>query len=97
MTSDTKMSFLYYGNTYIYGGTFNFNNPQSIVRKDKVPAGTQRCFNVVFRLNFGHDVEQRWTNVVSTSNFQRLNRVDLWRWLNVENRLILVKFVNVEL
>ena len=36
MTSDTKMSSLYYGNTYIYGGTFNFNNPQSIVRKDKV-------------------------------------------------------------
>ena len=53
----------------------------------------QRCF----RLNFGHDVEQRWTNVVSTSNFHRLNRVALWRWLNVENRLILVKFVNVEL
>jgi hypothetical protein len=24
-----------------------------------LPAGTQRCFNVVFRLNFGHDVEQR--------------------------------------
>jgi hypothetical protein len=24
-----------------------------------IPAGTQRCFNVVFRLNFGHDVEQR--------------------------------------
>ena len=29
MTSDTKMSSLYYGNTYIYGGTFNLNNPQS--------------------------------------------------------------------
>ena len=29
MTSDTKMSSLFYGNTYIYGGTFHFNNPQS--------------------------------------------------------------------
>jgi hypothetical protein len=29
MTSDTKMSSLFHGNTYIYGGTFNFNNPQS--------------------------------------------------------------------
>lgn len=29
MTSDTKMSSVFYGNTYIYGGTINFNNPQS--------------------------------------------------------------------
>jgi hypothetical protein len=29
MTSDTKMSSLFHGNTYIYGGTFNFNNPES--------------------------------------------------------------------
>ena len=27
--------------------------------KHNIPAGTQRCFNVAFRLNFGHDVEQR--------------------------------------
>ena len=27
--------------------------------KHNIPAGAQHCFNVVFRLNFGHDVEQR--------------------------------------
>ena len=41
MTSDTKMSSLYYGNTYIYGGTFNFNNPQSSQKRQSDDSGLQ--------------------------------------------------------
>lgn len=41
MTSDTKMSSLFYGNTYIYGGTFNFNNPQSSQKRQSDDSGLQ--------------------------------------------------------
>ena len=41
MTSYTKMSSLYYGNTYIYGGTFNFNNPQSSQKRQSYDSGLQ--------------------------------------------------------
>jgi hypothetical protein len=41
MTSDTKMSSLYYGNTYIYGGIFNFNNPQSSQKRQSDDSGLQ--------------------------------------------------------
>jgi hypothetical protein len=39
--SDTKMSSLYYGNTYIYSGTFNFNNPQSSQKRQSDDSGLQ--------------------------------------------------------
>jgi hypothetical protein len=35
------MSSLYYGNTYIYGGTFNFNNPQSSQKRQSDDSGLQ--------------------------------------------------------
>ena len=41
MTIDTKMSSLFYGNTYIYGGTFNFNNPQSSQKRQGDVSGLQ--------------------------------------------------------
>ena len=41
MTSDTKMSSLYYGNIYIYGGTFNFNNSQSSQKRQSDDSGLQ--------------------------------------------------------
>jgi hypothetical protein len=41
MTSDTKMSSLFYGNTYIYGGTFNFNNPQISQKRQSDDSGLQ--------------------------------------------------------
>ena len=41
MTSDTKMSSPFYGNTYIYGGTFNFNNPQSSQKRQRDDSGLQ--------------------------------------------------------
>jgi hypothetical protein len=40
-TSDTKMSSLYYENTYTYGGTFNFNNPQSSQKRQSDDSGLQ--------------------------------------------------------
>jgi hypothetical protein len=40
-TASTKMSFLFYGNTYIYGGTFNFNNPQSSQKRQSDDSGLQ--------------------------------------------------------
>ena len=39
MTSDTNMSSLYYGN--IYGGTFNFSNPQSSQKRQSDDSGLQ--------------------------------------------------------
>jgi hypothetical protein len=41
MTSDTKMSSLFYGNTYIYGGTFNFNNLHSSQKRQSDDSGLQ--------------------------------------------------------
>jgi hypothetical protein len=41
MTSDTKMSSLFDGNTYIYGRTFNFNNPQSSQKRQSDDSGLQ--------------------------------------------------------
>jgi hypothetical protein len=41
MTSDTKMLSLFHGNTYIYGGTFNFNNPQSSQKRQSDDSGLQ--------------------------------------------------------
>jgi hypothetical protein len=41
MTSDTNMSSLFYGNTYIYGGTFNFSNPQSSQKRQSDDSGLQ--------------------------------------------------------
>jgi hypothetical protein len=41
MTSDTKMSSLFHGNTYIYGGTFSFNNPQPSQERQSDDSGLQ--------------------------------------------------------
>jgi hypothetical protein len=41
MTSDTKMLSLFHGNTYIYGETFNFNNPQSSQKRQSDDSGLQ--------------------------------------------------------
>ena len=40
-TSPSSMSSLFYGNTYIYGGTFNFNNPQSSQKRQSDDSGLQ--------------------------------------------------------
>ena len=41
MTSNTNMSYLFDGNTYIYGGTFNFSNPQSSQKRQSDDSGLQ--------------------------------------------------------
>ena len=75
MTSDTKMSSLYYGNTYIYGGTFNFNNPQSSQKRQSDDCGlqiTKTKYKRILPLSFS-DSDSEWTLVHSPSIIIRLN------------------------
>ena len=63
MTSDTKMSSLFYGNTCIYGGTFNFNNPQSSQKRQSDDSGLQIAktkYKRILPLSFS-DSYSEWT------------------------------------
>ena len=65
MTSDTKMSSLFYGNTYIYRGTFNFNNPQSNQKRQRDDSGLQIAktkYKRILPLSFS-DSDSEWTLV----------------------------------
>lgn len=75
MTSDTKMSSLFYGNTYIYGGTFNFNNPQSSQKRQSDDSGLQIAktkYKRILPLSFS-DSDSEWTLVHFPSVIIRLN------------------------
>ena len=80
MTSDTKMSSRYYGNTYIYGGTFNFNNPQSSQKRQSDDSGLQIAktkYKRILPLSFS-DSDSEWTLVHFPSVIIRLNYTFNW-------------------
>ena len=75
MTSDTKMSSLFDGNTYIYGRTFNFNNPQSSQKRQSDDSGLQiakTTYKRILPLSFS-DSDSEWTLVHFSSVIIRLN------------------------
>jgi hypothetical protein len=75
MTSDTKMSSLFYGNTYICGGTFNLNNPQSSQKRQSDDSGQQIAktkYKRILPLLFS-DSDSEWTLVHFPSVIIRLN------------------------
>ena len=75
MTSDTKMSSLFYGNTYIYGGTFNSNNPQSSQKRQSDDSGLQIAktkYKRILTLSFNYS-DSEWTLVHFPSVIIRLN------------------------
>ena len=45
-----------------------------------IPAGTQRCINVIIWLNIGHDLVQPYFNVDKTSKLQRWITLDISTW-----------------
>jgi hypothetical protein len=87
MTSDTKMSSLYYGSTYIYGGTFNFNNPQSSQKRQSDDSGQQIAktkYKRILPLSFS-DSDSEWTLVHFPSVIIRLNYTfNVWNvWTHI--------------
>ena len=74
-TSTSSMTSLFYGNTYIYGGTFNFNNPQSSQKRQSDDSGLQIAktkYKRILPLSFS-DSDSEWTLVHFPSVLIRLN------------------------
>jgi hypothetical protein len=78
---------LYYGNTYIYGGTFNFNNPQSSQKRQSDDSGLQISktnYKRILPLSFS-DSDSEWTLVHFPSVIIRLNYTfNIWTvWTHI--------------
>ena len=74
-TSTSSMTSLLYGNTYIYGGTFNFNNPQSSQKRQSDDSRLQIAktkYKRIPPLSFS-DSDSEWTLVHFPSVIIRLN------------------------